>query len=95
MNLQTFQDRFPRLYRLLNSVGMDAELSFKDEINLEEGKLSRLEYDAGSLDDSEYDLMATGEEEERRKLISKRNLQDLDFFLNQCFDGELTPEVFE
>lgn len=95
MTLQEFQDRFPRLYRLLENISYDAEYSFKEEISLEEGKLSRLEYDAASLDDGEYDLMATGEETERGKLISKRNLQDLDFFLNQCFDGELLPEVFK
>lgn len=95
MTLFEFKDQYPRLFRLLNIISFSNEMTIREEMgDFSQTHLYELNIEAAGLAEEEYEVMADGEESERKALVKKKDLWALDDFLESCFDGDLSPEVY-
>ena len=96
MKRTEFQDYYPNLHRLLNTISFDSDMPMGEEITFPpEVDLKMLEFEASKLAPDQYELMSIGEEEARNSLVEAKQLQMLDNFLLQAFDGEYAEGIWE
>lgn len=100
MDRQEFELRYPKLYGLLREISLDNGMNFREQIfgngvyphDLE---LEDLEEQASILSEEEALMMAVGEQSEVEELATRKDLARLNRFLNDVFDGDLSPQVWD
>lgn len=93
MERNDFAYRFPKFYHLLEEMGFDNGMSMKDVFKFSIGR--PVEEQAELLEGEEFELMAAGEESERKALVDRKGLHLLDSTLESAFDGHLAQFIWE
>lgn len=93
MTPKELEAKFPNLYKLLNGISYDNDMLFRDEFEDIGDILKDLEREASRLEGEEFVDFAMGERSDMEELIQRKNLQVLDEFLTEAFDGKY-QEVF-
>lgn len=86
------KENYPNLHHLLEELASDNGMNWREDeeagIDLGEANYASFEGEASRLVGDEFGSFAAGEDTERLALIAAKDLQELDTFLEEYFQGE-------